>query len=792
MAQNPRPSNIDRALVQAPNDFLSIEEEDLAQQEDDFLNVEVVENEEGAEVSFGEDEVTFGGEPENFYDNLAPMVSDATLTGVASYVLGSVEDDRNSRDDWEDTYVKGLDLLGMRYESRSEPFEGATGVIHPLLNEAVTQFQSQAYKEMLPSSGPVRANIVGTPTPDAEQQAQRVQDYMNYQIMYEMEEYEPEFDQMLYYLGLAGSAFKKVYRDEALGRPVSKFIPAEDVLVPYVATDLKTAERVTHVIKMSKNELRKMQVSGVYLDMDSKGSTNDSNDSITDAYDDIEGRSPSGTDEQFTLYECHCFLDLEDYPDVDTTGEETGIKLPYIVTVCLDTNEVLAIRRNFTPDDPKKDKIPHFVQYKFTPGLGFYGFGLIHLLGNLSRTATANLRQLIDAGTLSNMPAGFKARGLRIADEANPLAPGEFRDVDVPGGDLKASLMPLPYKEPSQTLFQLMGFVVEAAQRFIGTTDMGMGQGNTEMPVGTTIALLERGSRIVSAVHKRLHTSMKSELRMLGRLFAEDPTPYPYNVGMDGMIKMQDFDNRVDILPVSDPNIFSMSQRVVLAQEQLKLAQAAPELHNLYESYKRVYEALGVSNIEQILNPEPQPEPMDPSTENQEASKAAAGQGKMQAFPQQDHDAHIAVHSAYMNSKIAQMQPPLLMTLEKHIYEHLGMKAQVMHDQQMAQDPQAGQQPPEEHDKMIAQIQAQLIAEYQKTQPPAEEDDPLVRIKEQELQLRQQEMVADQQNDQQKLALDQQRAQQNFQLGRDRIDSTEDIAQMRARIALQKQNQTRG
>jgi len=792
MAQPPRPSNIDRALVQAPNDFLSIEEEDLAQQEDDFLNVEVVENDEGAEVSFGEDEVTFGGEPENFYDNLASMVSDATLTGVASYVIDSVEEDRTSRDDWEDTYVKGLDLLGMRYESRTEPFDGATGVIHPLLNEAVTQFQSQAYKEMLPSSGPVRANIVGTPTPDAEQQAQRVQDYMNYQIMYEMEEYEPEFDQMLYYLGLAGSAFKKVYRDQALDRPVSKFIPAEDVLVPYVATDLKTAERVTHVIKMSKNELRKMQVSGVYLDMEGKGGTTDSygggSDSITDAYDDIEGRSPSGTDEQFTLYECHCFLDLDDYPDVDAAGEETGIKLPYIVTVCLDTNEVLAIRRNFSPDDPKKDKIPHFVQYKFTPGLGFYGFGLIHLLGNLSRTATANLRQLIDAGTLSNMPAGFKARGLRIADEANPLAPGEFRDVDVPGGDLKASLMPLPYKEPSGTLFSLMGFVVEAAQRFIGTTDMGMGQGNTEMPVGTTIALLERGSRIVSAVHKRLHSSMKSELRMLARLFAEDPTPYPYNVGVDGMIKMQDFDNRVDILPVSDPNIFSMSQRVVLAQEQLKLAQSAPDLHNLYESYKRVYEALGVSNIEQILNPDPEPQPMDPSTENQEASKVAAGQGRMQAFPQQDHDAHIAVHSAYMNSKVAQMQPPLLMTLEKHIYEHLGMKAMVMAQQQM----QGQQVDPAQQEQMVAQIQAQLISEYQKSQPPAQEQDPLVRIKEQELQLRQQEMIADQQNDQQKLALDQQRAQQNFQLGRDRIESTEDIAQMRARIALQKQNQTRG
>jgi len=792
MAQTPRPSNIDRALVQAPNDFLSSEEVDLAQQEDDFLNVEIVENDEGAEITFGEDEEIFGGEPENFFDNLAPMVSDETLTGVASYVLDSVEEDRNSRDDWEDTYIKGLDLLGMRYEARTEPFEGATGVIHPLMNEAVTQFQAQAYKEMLPSSGPVRANIVGTPTPEIEQQAKRVQEFMNYQIMYEMEEYEPEFDQMLYYLGLAGSAFKKVYRDESLGRPVSKFIPAEDVIVPYAATDIKTAERVTHVIKMSENELRKMQVSGFYLDMDKEGGSPDNSDSITDAYDDIEGRSPTGTDEQFTLYECHCFLDLDEYPDVDATGEDTGIKLPYIVTVCFDTSEVLSIRRNYSPESPRKDKIPHFVQYKFTPGLGFYGFGLIHLLGNLSRTATANLRQLIDAGTLSNMPAGFKARGLRIADEANPLSPGEFRDVDVPGGDLKASLMPLPYKEPSGTLFQLMGFVVEAAQRFIGTTDMGMGQGNQEAPVGTTIALLERGSRIVSAVHKRLHSSMKSELRMLGRLFAEDPTPYPYNVGVDGQIKAQDFDSRVDILPVSDPNIFSMSQRVVLAQEQLKLAQAAPELHNLYESYKRVYEALGVNNIEQILNPEPQPQPLDPSMENQEASKAAAGQGQMKAFPDQDHDAHIAVHSAYMNSKIAQMQAPLLMTLEKHIYEHLGLKAQVQHDQQMAQDPQAQQQPPEEHAKMIAQIQAQLITEYQQAQPPAEEDDPLVRIKEQELQLRQQEMAADQESDQQKLALDQQRAQQTFQLGQDRIDSTEDIAQMRARIALQKQSRTRG
>ena len=785
MAINPKPSNVDASLVQAPEE-LSFVEEDLAKQQDDFLNVDIVENEEGAEVTFGEEEEVFGEEPDNFYDNLAGLVSDETLTGVSTFVLDSVEEDKTSRDDWEDTYTKGLDLLGMRYETRTEPFDGATGVIHPLLNEAVTQFQAQAYKEMLPSSGPVRANIVGLPNPEVEMQAQRVQEYMNYEIMYRMEEYEPEFDQMLYYLGLAGSAFKKVYRDEGLGRAVSKFVPAEDVIVPYVATDLKTAERVTHVIKISKNELRKLQVSGFYLDMKSIGEPTEVSDEIQDAYDDIEGRSPTGRDDQFTLYECHCSLDLEEYPDKDSKGEETGIKLPYIVTVCYDTSEVLSIRRNFRPNDPQKEKIPHFVQYKFTPGLGFYGFGLIHLLGNLSRTATANLRQLIDAGTLSNMPAGFKARGLRIADEANPLNPGEFRDVDVPGGDLKASLMPLPYKEPSGTLFQLMGFVIDSAQRFIGTTDMGVGDGRQEMPVGTTIALLERGSRIVSAVHKRLHGSMKLELKMLARIFSEDPTPYPYMVGVDAQIKRSDFDERVDILPVSDPNIFSMSQRVVLAQEQLKLAQAAPDLHNLREAYKRVYEALGVDNIEQILTPEPQVVPRDPSTENAEASKAAAGQGELKAFPEQDHDAHIAVHSAYMNSKIAQMQQPVLLTLEKHIYEHIGLKAQQMAQQEMGQNPQAQQQP-QMMAQRVAQIQAQLIAEFQKTQPPMDQGDPLVKIKEQELQLRQQELAAEQQNDQQRLALDKQKAQQNFSLGQQRIDTTEDIAQMRARIAMQKQ-----
>lgn len=792
MAKEPRPSNVDRSLLQAPNEDFLLEEMVASDSPPPTIeDIEVVmEDDGGATIDFAPDDMPLGQEPEDFYGNLAELVSPDTLSGVTAYVMSSVDDDKNSRDEWEETYTKGLKLLGLRYEDRTQPFEGATGVTHPILNEAVTQFQAGAYKEMLPSTGPVKASIVGLPNPQVEAQARRVQEYMNYQIMYEMEEYEPEFDQMLYFLGLAGSAFKKIYRDDSLGRPVSRFIPAEDVIVPYSATDVATAERITHVFKLSENEFRKLQVAGTYSDIQIKAGTEDSDD-ITQEYDRLEGREPSGPSEQLTFYECHCFLDLPEYPDLLPDGTESGIKLPYIVTVCKDSSEVVSIRRNFVQEDPKKDKIDHFVQYKFTPGLGFYGFGLIHLLGNLSRTATSNLRQLIDSGTLANMPSGFKARGLRIADDDNPLQPGEFRDVDVPGGDLRTSLIPLPYKEPSATLFQLMGFVVESAQRFIGNTDIGIADGNKEMPVGTTIALLERGARIVSAVHKRLHNSLKQELKMLARLFAEDPQPYPYETGVDAQVKMQDFDARVDILPVSDPNIFSMSQRVVLAQEQLKLAQAAPELHNLHEAYYRVYTALGVQNIEQMLKPEPQEMPRDPATENQEASAAAGGQGKLQAFPEQDHQAHIAVHMAYMNSKVAQMQPPVLLTLEKHIYDHLGLQARVIASQQMqqqmGQNAQAGQVPPEQLENLVAQIQAQLIMEFQQQNPPQKEEDPLVAIKQQELQLRQQDQVADQQMDQQRLALDQQRQAQNMALGRERIDSAEEIALMRMQQQAQRQ-----
>ena len=796
-------NNIDKALVEAPEEFqmafdgIDIEPPPMDTEIMD-VEIEIVPDEsEGVEIFFGAEEVMLGEEPEDFFANLTESLSEDSKTGISMSVIGSVEDDRSTREDWEEAYIKGLKLLGMKYEERTEPFAGATGVVHPVLNEAVTQFQAAAYKEMLPSSGPVRAQVLGEPTKETERSAHRVQEYMNYILMHEMEEYEPEFDQMLYFLGLAGSAFKKVYFDDMLGRPVSKFIPSEDVIVNYSATDLKSADRVTHVISITENDLLKMQVNGVYSKMsESQGGQNDENLDIKEAYDDLEGRSGGYGDKDFTLYESHCYLDVDEYPDTDDDGEETGIKLPYVVTVCKETQEVLSIRRNYAPEDLKKSKIPHFVQYKFTPGLGFYGFGLIHLLGNLSRTATSNLRQLIDAGTLSNMPSGFKARGMRIADEDSPLNPGEFRDVDVPGGDLKGSIVPLPYKEPSSVLFQLMGFVVEAAQKFVGTTDLGMGNvGNVngDMPVGTTVALLERGSRVVSAVHKRLHSSMKHELKMLSRLIAENPQPYPYKTGKAMQISSEDFSAAVDILPVSDPNIFSMSQRVMLAQEQLQLAQGQPRLHNMYEAYYRVYDALGVKNIDQILPPKDRGEPIDPITENFNASDATEHLIKLKAFEEQDHEAHIAVHMAYMKSPVVTMQPAVGLQLEKHIYDHLRLQAIKMAEQSVEQV--QGEVPEAQFQAQVARIQSQLITAYQQqvqaAQSPQQEQDPLVALKEKELQLKEQDQQADQMLDQAKLQADQQKSTDQSAIARERIQSQEGIADQRAQISREAQ-QNRG
>ena len=791
MAETFKPSNVERSLVQAPLGGLTEEEQGFAIAEDELKTAAgdeptvVVETDEIVEEMIEE---PMAPAPQEFFDNLVPSLPKETLDRIKSKIQSDVETDKSSRSEWSEAYTKGLKLLGLRYETKTQPFIGATGVTHPLLNEAVTQFQSGAYKELLPSSGPVKAQIVGRANPDTEKQARRVQEYMNYQIMYGMEEYEAEFDQMLYFLGLAGSTFKKVYYDDLLEKPVSKFLEAENVLVPYSATDVKSAERITHIFKMSPNEIRKMQLNGFYEEMDINEGGTQQYSQIQEQYDKMSGQQRTGPDDDLTIYECHCYLDLEEFPDEDEQGEPTGVKLPYIVTVCDDMNAVLRITRNYKEDDPMKTRIPYFVQYRFTPGTGFYGFGLVHLLGNLSRTATSTLRQLVDAGTLANLPAGFKARGLRISDQGNPLNPGEWRDIDVPGGDLRSSLLPLPYQEPSGTLFNLMGYVVDAAQRFVGTTDIGVGDGNQEAPVGTTVALLERGSRIVSAVHKRLYASMKIELKMLAQLYAEDPTPYPYEVDAEREIKSQDFDERIDILPVSDPNIFSMSQRVVLAQEQLQLAQSDPAMHNMYEAYRRVYSALGVQNVDEILKPQPIPEPINPAQENQDASNAARGQGELKAFPEQDHAAHIKVHMAYMQSGVAQQQVEVLLTLEKHIYEHLGLQAEIMAQQQAQQ---MGIQTEEQLAALVAQIQAQLIEDYQSSLPQQDpaSDDPLIALKERELDLKEQDQKADQLYDAQRLQFEEEKNARNMEIQNRRISSQEDIAVMRNNTALER---TRG
>ena len=791
MAETFKPSNVERSLVQAPLGGLTEEEQGFAIAEDELKTAAgdeptvVVETDEIVEEMIEE---PMAPAPQEFFDNLVPSLPKETLDRIKSKIQSDVETDKSSRSEWSEAYTKGLKLLGLRYETKTQPFIGATGVTHPLLNEAVTQFQSGAYKELLPSSGPVKAQIVGRANPETEKQARRVQEYMNYQIMYGMEEYEAEFDQMLYFLGLAGSTFKKVYYDDLLEKPVSKFLEAENVLVPYSATDVKSAERITHIFKMSPNEIRKMQLNGFYEEMDINEGGTQQYSQIQEQYDKMSGQQRTGPDDDLTIYECHCYLDLEEFPDEDEQGEPTGVKLPYIVTVCDDMNAVLRITRNYKEDDPMKTRIPYFVQYRFTPGTGFYGFGLVHLLGNLSRTATSTLRQLVDAGTLANLPAGFKARGLRISDQGNPLNPGEWRDIDVPGGDLRSSLLPLPYQEPSGTLFNLMGYVVDAAQRFVGTTDIGVGDGNQEAPVGTTVALLERGSRIVSAVHKRLYASMKIELKMLAQLYAEDPTPYPYEVDAEREIKSQDFDERIDILPVSDPNIFSMSQRVVLAQEQLQLAQSDPAMHNMYEAYRRVYSALGVQNVDEILKPQPIPEPMDPAQENQNASNAARGQGELTVFREQDHAAHIQVHTAYMKSMVAQQQIEVALVLEKHIYDHLGMQGLILGETQAQQQ---GITDPDQVADIVAMAQAQLISQYQSDlpQPDPASDDPLIALKERELDLKEQDQKADQLYDSQRLQFEEEKNARNMEIQNRRISSQEDIAVMRNNTALER---TRG
>ncbi len=707
----------------------------------------------GVEIDF-DPQAIIGEGGQNHEANLAEFLDDDILGEVSSELLSDFVSYKSSRDDWEQAYIKGLDLLGFKYENRTEPFQGASGATHPVLAEAVTQFQASAYKELLPSNGPVRAQIVGLTDEAKEAQAERVKEFMNYQIMVEMKEYEPEFDQMLFDLPLAGSTFKKVYYDQTLMRCVSKFVPAEDLVVPYSATSLEDADSIMHIIKMSANDLRKQQVSEFYRDIDIGESSYEADD-VEDKKAELDGASVNNRDEVHTLIECHVDLDLHGFEDKNEEGEPTGI------------------------------------------------------------------RQLLDAGTLANLPAGFKQRGIRVRDEAQPLQPGEFRDVDAPGGDLNAAFMMLPFKGPNQTLLQLMGTVVQAGQRFASIADMQVGDGNQSAAVGTTVALLERGSRVMSAIHKRCYSAMKSEFMLMAEAFATYlPPVYPYNViGGQRQIKQMDFSPEIDIVPVADPNIFSQTQRIAMAQTTMQMAQANPAMHNMYEVYRDLYEALGVKNIDSILKRPTQPVPMDPAMEN----ITVLSGGQIKAFPGQDHKAHMDAHLTFMATKTVRNNPIIIAALQKNIMEHIALMAQEQIEmefkeelmqlqqlqmqmapiqQQMAMNPQALQQNPQVM-QMQQQMQnltqaiearkatlvAETLADYQ-----AEEeklfnevgDDPLIKLKSREVDLKAKEEMRKEEEGKQKANMDRLKLIQNREIAEDKLEQDDDHAKLRASVSLAK------
>jgi hypothetical protein len=757
----------------------------------------------GAEISFDPNIAAPQG-GEDHYANLAEFLDESILVEIGSELEGQYKDYRSSRQDWEMAYTNGLELLGFKYERRTEPFRNASGVTHPVLAESVTQFQSQAYKELLPADGPVRTQIVGLIDSQKEQQSERVRDFMNYQIMTVMKEYEPEFDQMLFYLPLSGSTFKKVYYDAILGRAVSKFIPAEDLVVPYSATSLDDADAIIHVLKISENDLRKQQVSGFYKDVE-LGQPAIKTDTIKEKERELEGVRIERQDSIYTLLECHVNLDIEGFEDKDLqTGEPTGIKLPYIVTIEESSREVLSIRRNYKTDDPLKNKTNYFVHFKFLPGLGFYGFGLIHMIGGLSRTATQALRQLLDAGTLSNLPSGFKMRGIRVRDDAQPIQPGEFRDVDAPGGNLRDAFMPLPFKEPSATLLQLMGIVVQAGQRFASIADMQVGDGNQNAAVGTTMALLERGSRVMSAIHKRLYASLKNEFELLAKVFATYlPPTYPYDVvGGTREIKAADFDEKIDILPVADPNIFSQSQRINLAQTEMQLAMSNPQMHNLYQVYRTMYEAIGVKNIDLILPPPQPPTPVDPSIEH---INAMTGQ-PFQAFAGQDHTAHIEAHLNFMQLNMIQNNPAAMASIQKNVLEHISIMAQEqiqlefskelmqmpMLQQQAQMNPQIQLQL-QQMMQMIESRKAKLIAQMTKDYMNEETKinlgatDPLVQLKSREIDLRAMENERKKKEGEDRLNLDKLKVMSNRQVADEKLEQTDDLTKLKIGVDLAKQ-----
>ena len=795
--------NVKTSIEVDPQEEIEIEQKKAEEAADPGVEVNPLEDG-SVEVNFDPSKVNIEGQP-NHFDNLAELLPEDVLEPIGQELTQNYLDYKASRKDWEQSYIQGLDLLGFKYENRTEPFQGASGATHPVLAEAVTQFQAGAYKELLPSEGPVRTQIVGRPDQEKEAQAQRVKDYMNYELMEKMEEYEPEFDQMLFHLPLAGSTFKKVYYDDLLERAVSKFVPADDLVVPYSATSLNDAESIIQTMKMSENELRKQQVAGFYSDIDLGPPGSVQKDDVEKKEKELDGTKKTGKQEPiYNLLECHVNLDLEGFEDKDDELNPTGIKLPYVVTVDEGSRKVLSIRRNYQPTDPKRNKIHYFVHFKFLPGLGFYGFGLIHMIGGLSRTATAALRQLLDAGTLSNLPAGFKQRGVRVRDEAAPIQPGEFKDVDAPGGSLRDAFFPLPYKEPSATLLQLMGIVVGAGQRFAAIADMQVGDGNQAAAVGTTVALLERGSRVMSAIHKRLYVGMRQEFKLLSKVFKTYlPPVYPFDVvGGRREVKQTDFDDRVDILPVADPNIFSMAQRITMAQTELQLATSNPQIHNLYAAYRKMYEALGVKNIDQVLPPPAPMQPMDPALEHINA----LGGKPFQAFRGQDHRAHVTAHLNFMSTNIVRNNPMVMGAVQKNILEHISLMAQEQVELEFAeqlqqiqilqmqaqQDPQA-QQALQKLSQDIEARKSVLIAELTADFAKEEKEitsqfdaDPLLKLKSREVDLRAMENERKKMADQAQMDLNRAKLMQTKDNFDKKLEQNEDLAKLRAGVSLAK------
>jgi hypothetical protein len=806
---------IDEAKLE--REVFSEEVELEAQEPEEAPNVEMFQDG-GAVVNFGNPQ-----QPQvqqGHGANLAENLDEDILNDISDEVVKNFEDSRASRSDWEQTYVNGLDLLGFKYEDRTEPFQGSSGATHPVLAEAVTQFQALAYKELMPAGGPVRTQIIGLETPDKVKQAQRVKEFMNYQLMINMKEYEPEFDQMLFNLPLSGSTFKKVYYDAILGRCVSKFVPAEDLYVPYTSTSLDDTDCIIHKVKMTKNDLIQNQLGGLYRDIDIDGNENYENDQITDKKDELSGVDPKN-DDVYTILEAHINLEIEGMEDIDPkTNEPTGIKFPYIVTLDEGSGKVLSITKNWDEQDQLKRRKDYFVHFKFLPGLGFYGFGLIHMIGGLSRTATAALRQLLDAGTLSNLPAGFKMRGIRVRDEAQPLQPGEFRDVDAPGGRLDDAFKILPFKGPDNTLLQLMGVVVSAGQRFASIADLQVGDGNQSAAVGTTVALLERGSRVMSAIHKRIYAAMKSEFGLLEKVFTTYlPKFYPYDVvGGQNQIYQADFDQKIDIIPVADPNIFSQTQRIAIAQSELQIAMSNPQLHNVYHAYRHLYEALGVKDVDLVLPPPPVPQAMDPSTEN----VLALNGKKIQAFPKQDHQAHMKAHLLFMGTTVCRNNPQALGILQQNCMEHINLMSQEQVEMEYAQEiaqlnqlrqqlqpilMQMQQQPQMQPPPQIQQLQkieaetkiqmesrkAVLISEFMEDYSKAEketlnqiESDPLLKLKDRELDIKARQEQARREENEEKLNLERAKMLQAKNTAEDKLEQNDEHAKLRAAVSLAK------